>query len=141
MPQKNDALKTRLTALLARIDTGYSQDACDPGQIHETDASTIAEAIPGCLGQRYTLISPKFMDLLDTMGADFDDATAHADFMQAVEDGGFQFGNVLYAAVGDPECFSPNRAHSNGGWYFCFLFLRANCVDKNLLVTFRTSDT
>lgn len=133
-----DALKARLTALLARMGNGYGQDAGGDGQLQETSAATIAEAVPSCIGPEHTMIETRLLDRFETLGEDVD---GHAEFMQLVKDWGLEFGNVLYAAVGVPECFYPDNPNDKGGWHFCFLFLRANCEDKNLLVTFRTSET
>lgn len=128
-----NALKNQLTDLLARLGTLYSQERGVPGVLFETDAGTLRQAVPACLGAEHTIFSDKLLDDLKLSGEGSPD---HAEFMQLVEPG-LENGNIEYAAVGEPDLFEPENQFEPGGFYFCFLFTFTNTRDKNLLVAFK----
>lgn len=134
------ALKKKLQEIVARLGTRYGQDSFTDGEVFEVKSGTVQAAVAEVHGAEYT----KTANLLEHFNAlgqnDGEESEIHDEFMAVVKDWGFEYDNVLFAAVGNEDDFTPGKP-DNGAFYFAFLFLFQACPTKCVLVTFKCTES
>lgn len=126
-------LWTKLDEVVEKLGELYSQEACESGQVRETNADTIEAAIVECLGAENTVIVKPPVSSFKTLRR----TVAHKQLVQLI-------GALTpeFAHAGDPDCFSPDDQATPGGFSYCFFFkAAAGSGEKNLLVNFPTAMT